>query len=47
MGRIISNYMITIIIFFIKENETYTHFTSHCEAFHLLRTREGMTFSKD
>ena len=26
-----------------KENETYTHFTSHCEAFHLLRTREGMT----
>jgi exonuclease III len=29
-----------------KENETYTHFTSHCEAFHLLRTREGMTFSK-
>jgi hypothetical protein len=29
-----------------KENETFTHFTSHCEAFHLLRTREGMTFSK-
>jgi len=29
-----------------KENETYTHFTSHCEAFHLLRTREGLTFSK-
>ncbi|KAJ1471175.1 hypothetical protein T484DRAFT_1978461 [Baffinella frigidus] len=28
------------------ENETYTHFTSHCEAFHLLRTREGLTFSK-
>jgi hypothetical protein len=29
-----------------KESETYTHFTSHCEAFHLLRTREAMTFSK-
>jgi ribonuclease HI len=32
--------------FCCKENETYSHFTSHCEAFHLLRTREGMTFSK-